>query len=153
MFGTVGVWGVNLLHLRQFSTWVYHTHVSALVHPLVHSLLYWSHLIQAWWQYWEKSIFDIASFLALFKNKGWIFLGAISLSVGCFRMQRGAVDPAALNSWAEAIIGHILHVSILITSIFAKSSKSWGQCTEHILSWAEISWQREKILILSVTLF
>ena len=51
-----------LLYLRQFSTRVYHTHVSALVHPLVHSLLYWSHLIQTWWQYLDKSIFDIASF-------------------------------------------------------------------------------------------
>ena len=85
---------MNLLHLRRFSTWVYHTHVSALVHPLVHSLLYWSHLIQTWWQYLDKSIFDIASFLALFNNKGWIFQGAISLGVGWFRMQRGALDPA-----------------------------------------------------------
>ena len=112
---------MNLLHLRQFSTWVYHTHVSALVHPLVHSLLYWSHLMQAWWQHREKNVFDIASFLTLFNDDAWIVQCSISLSVDCFRMQKGALDPAALNNWAEALIGHILHVSLfLIISIFAE---------------------------------
>lgn len=142
---------MNLLHLRQFYIWVYHTHVSALVRPLVHSLLYWSHLIQAWWQYWEKSIVNIASFLALSNDKGWIFESAI---FKCWLSPRPCC-PQQLDRGAYWL--YFACISILIIFIFAENSKSWGQCTEHILlgstGRAEISWQTEKILISSETLF
>ena len=159
-FGVGGVrnsYYMNLLHLRQFYTWVYHTHVSALVRPLVHSLLYWSHLIQAWLQYWEKSIVNIASFLALSNDKGWIFESAI---FKCWFLQNAEKSPRPLlpSTAGQRRLLIIFCMYLYFDNfIFAENSKSCGQCTEHILlgstGRAEISWQTEKILISSETLF